>query len=180
MAGLQGNLALSGGEVINAMAGQELRLDGNNPFPVNNGGDRDISDIVGQLGYSSGVANIEALYRLDDQNYLLRRSEIRGQYNFGLASIGLDHVRINDDAVLDDRNDLTAYGGVKIYEGVNVNAFARRDILRNAMVMAGGGFSIDYDCVVLYTSLNRTFTQDRDFQPDTSITFSLGLKNLTQ
>lgn len=180
MAGLQGNLALSGGEVINAMAGQELRLDGNNPFPVNNGGDRDISDIVGQLGYSSGVANIEALYRLDDQNYLLRRSEIRGQYNFGLASIGLDHVRINDDAVLDDRNDLTAYGGVKIYEGVNVNAFARRDILRNAMVMAGGGFSIDYDCVVLYTNFNRTFTQDRDFQPDTSITFSLGLKNLTQ
>ncbi len=192
MAGLQTSLALSGGEVITAMAGQELRLDGNNPFPVNNvsslngglkngglkKGGRDVSDIVGQLGYSASNANIEALYRLDDQNYLLRRSEVRGQYRYGIASVGLDHVRINDDAVLDNRNDLTAYGGVNIYDGVNLNAFARRDILRDAMVMAGGGFTIDYDCVVLYTNFAKAFTSDRDFKQDTSITVSLGLKNL--
>jgi LPS-assembly protein len=179
MAGVQGSLSLNNGDAINAMIGQELRINGENPFPVSGRNNDDSSDIVGQVGYSGSNLSMEALYRLDDEDYLLRRSEFRGQYSLGASSIGVDHVFIDDDAILANRNDLTLYAGTRIYQDLGVSVFARRDLLRDAMVMAGGSFSWDYDCIVIQTDFARAFTSDRDFQQDTSVTFRIGLKNLS-
>jgi LPS-assembly protein len=180
MAGLQGQMALSEGEVISAMAGQEVRLDdNNNPFPVTNDPSRDASDIVGQVAYDGARLNLDSRYRLDTQDYALRRWEARGNYRFSWASFGVDHVRIDDDAILDDRNDLTAYSSVQPWEDINISVYGRRDFLRDAMVMAGTGIAFSYDCITLYTNFNREFTRDRDFKPDTSITFNIGLKNIS-
>jgi LPS-assembly protein len=179
MAGIQSSLNLDNGDAINAMLGQELRLSGDNPFPVSGVNRNDTSDIVGQLGYNGSNLSLEALYRVDDEDYLLRRSEIRGQYSLMGSSIGVDHVFIDDDAILANRNDLTLYAGTTLYQDFSVSAFARRDLLRDAMVMAGGSFAWTYDCIVLQTNFAKAFTSDRDFQEDTSITFLIGLKNLS-
>ncbi len=178
MAAVRGKAALPGGDTVSAMVGQEVRLDGEHSFPVNNDPGRDASDIVGQLGYDGSDLMLDAMYRLDTRDFELRRTELRGLYNYGRGTITADYVRIDDDAVLDDRDDITASASLQATDTLNLSVFGRRDLLRDDMVIAGVGAFIDYDCVNLYTNFTREFTRDRDFEPDTSLTLRVGLKNI--
>jgi LPS-assembly protein len=178
MAGVRTQLALSAGDSVSAMVGQEARLAGNNPFPVTSNPSNDLSDVVGQLGYDGKDVQLDYHTRVDADRGELRRNEVRGLYNFGRGTASADYTSINNDPVLADRKDITAGIGMQATETVGVNLFARRDMLRDAMVGAGAGAVINYDCVTLTTNLVREYTRDRDFQPDTSITFRIGLKNL--
>jgi hypothetical protein len=155
-----------------------LRLTGNNNFPVHNDPREDLSDVVGQLGYEGQDVQLDYRYRVDADQAELRRNEVRGLYNFGRGNVMVDYLNINQDPVLDDREDITAGAGVQAMDNLGLSAFARRDLLRNAMVIAGGSAVIDYDCVTLTTTVTREFTRDRDFEPDTSIGVRVGLKNL--
>jgi LPS-assembly protein len=178
MAGVQAQAALSGGDVLSAMVGQEERIAGKNPFPVSDDMGDDFSDVVGQLGYDGRNVQLDYRYRLDEADAELRRSELRGLVNVGRTTIAADYLNINNDPILDDREDVTASLGVRPTDTLGMSVFARRDLLRDAMVIAGAGAMIDYDCVTLSTNLTREFTRDRDFEPDTSITFRVGLKNI--
>lgn len=178
--GVNAQTSLPNGDVVSGMIGQNIQLDGNNTFPLSNDTGRDYSDVVGRLGYDGKALNVDYRYRFDTDDAELRRSEVRGRYNLGRGIVTLDHLRTNDDAVLDDRNELTGSASLNITKDFSISAFGRRDLLRNDMIIAGGGAVINYDCVTFYPSITREFTRDRDFEPDTSITLKIGLKGLNQ
>jgi LPS-assembly protein len=178
MAGVRGAVGLASGATVSAMVGQEVRLAGNNAFPVHNDPREDVSDVVGQVGYEGQDVMLDYRYRVDTEQAELRRNEVRGLYNFGRGNVMVDYLNINEDPVLDDREDITAGAGIQATDTVNLSAFARRDLLRDAMVIAGGSAMWTYDCITLTTTVMREFTRDRDFEPDTSIGLRVGLKNL--
>lgn len=178
IAGVNMQATLSGGDVLSAMVGQEVQLNGENPFPVSDDPGSDASDIVGRVGYNGSDTSLDARYRADATASTLRRAELRASHHFGRGNISTDYILINDDERLDDREDITASLGVQPWPGLNLRSYGRRDLLNENMITAGVGATYHYDCITLFTDFSRNFTRDRDLEPDTSLTVGLALKNL--
>ncbi len=178
IAGVRVHSVLPSGSRVQAMIGQEVQLDGESRYPVNNDAGRDASDIVGDVSYTGASGYAGYRYRLGSDDMELRQSELRGNYRLGRVGVGIDHFMVNEDAILEDRNDLTASVSVRATGSLMFNAFGRRDLELDAMVIAGGGAVWNYDCITLQANVVREFTRDRDFEPDTSVTLRVGLKNL--
>ncbi len=176
--GVNAHTRLTNGAHISGMIGQNIQIDSNNTFPLSNDPGRDYSDVVGHVAYDGKKLDVDYRYRLDTDDMELRRSEVKGLYNYGRGTVSVDHLRIQDDVVLSDRNEITAAASLNITKDVSISAFGRRDLMTDSMLIAGGGAVIKYDCVTFYPAVTREFTRDRDFEPDTSITLRVGLKNL--
>ena len=54
----------------------------------------------------------------------------------------------------------------------------RRDLGENTSINMGAGLSYQNECILFTTEVRRTFTRDRDLQPDTSINFIIKFRNL--
>jgi LPS-assembly protein len=178
--GMNAHAYLGDSREISGMIGQNIQLDGSNPFPLSNEPNDDFSDVVGRVGYQDTTYNLDYRYRVDTDDVALRRSEVRALASNTLGSLSVDHLYIKDDVVLSDRDEITAGGLLNITEDFSVNAFGRRDLLNDAMIIAGAGATINYDCVTFYPQITRAYVSDRDFRPDTSITVRVGLKGLSE
>lgn len=178
--GVNAHMNLNDGREISGMIGQNFQIDGNNPFPLSNEPARDFSDVVGRIGYQDRIYNLDYRYRYDTDDAELRRSEVRALANYKRGSLSIDHLRIQDDVVLSDRNEITGAASARLTDDFSLSAFGRRDLLSNDMIIAGAGAIINYDCVTFYPQVTREFTRDRDFEPDTSITLRVGLKGLSE
>ncbi|NET71455.1 MAG: LPS-assembly protein LptD [Sphaerospermopsis sp. SIO1G2] len=178
MVGLHTQAALSSSDVVSATIGHEMQLDGNSLFPASNDPSRKASDIVGQVGYDGRHLTVDAMYRIGTDDFQLRRAELRSLYQYDLGSLSASYVRIHDDAVLEDRNDLMASASLQATDALRFHAFGNRNLLTQEMVIAGVGAVYDYDCLTIQADVIREFTRDRDIEPDTSFTVRLGLQNL--
>jgi len=69
---------------------------------------------------------------------------------------------------------------IALSDAWSINGVARRDIEQNQMLFAGTGLVYKNECFTLLTGLARTYTRDREVEPDTSFTVRVAFKNLNE
>ncbi len=177
-----GAYGTSGGRTT-AFFGQTFRVKADSTFAPGSGLEDNRSDFVGRVEISpADYFDLTYRFRLDRNNFSSRRSEVD-------FAVGPDWLRFNlgflslDDAPAD-------LGAVGRREEINVSArlqanpywsftvHNRRDLSNSNTINMGAGITYQDECVLFATEVERRFTQDRDFEPETVLKFVIKLKYL--
>jgi len=165
-----------------ALFGQSARAKEDDLFESGSGLEHQLSDYVGRIFVQpSPLVDVSWRFRLDRRDFVARRNEIdlaagpewlRGQIGF---------------ADLDRQSGTTTeefVGGREAVVGVSTTlldtysfaAQTRRDLKDNATIRWNLGLSYEDECVLVGTGVTRSFTRDRDVQPDTVLYFTVKLR----
>jgi LPS-assembly protein len=171
--------------LITGFIGQSFRLRDNNDFSAGSGLNEQLSDLVARVRYSPN-SNINILYRtrIDPDDFSANRSEV--DLGFGFLErrgwINLDYLLVSEEAgtgEFGDREEISGSLSYRINNYWRMNANARRDLSANGgFISYGGGFMYEDECFIFNTTLNRSFTRDRDIEPTDNIFFKLTFKHL--
>jgi LPS-assembly protein len=174
------------------MLGQSWRISGTDlVFADGAGLEGDVSDLVGRtlISYRNWL-DFEHRYRVDEQNFAVRRNEINVTAANEKRGLTVGYLKLDRDLTFINREDR---------EEIRANAFYQID--QNWRLSGGSihrltgatvgdvteddggveydvGISYSNECIELGVRLRETFTSDRDVEPGTSILFRLKLKNL--
>lgn len=177
--GLRGEAEFPGEHYLNFLVGQDYSLSGDAINVLGTSSSDDFSDYVGQVGYESGMLNVDYRVWLREDDLALRRNEISGVLTTRYLDLYSDYIYLNEDPVLEDLNEIFVGGNLRVNENWSLNGFVRRDLeSKDDTRAAGGGVVWQNECVTIFTGVTREFFRDRDIQPDTSVSVRVGLKNL--
>ena len=174
--------AVKGG-YITAMMGQSYRLKADSTFADKTGLEDKRSDYVGRLIVSpSHFIDYVHRFRLDRDTFSIRRNEI--DLALGPQKLHLDIGYLSLDKELtaeafESREEFRATARARITKLWTADANMRRDLTEDGGALSHGlGLIYSDECIEFTTRFERTFTEDRDVRPSSSISFRVKLKNL--
>ena len=164
--------------------GQSYRVESNSViFPKGSGLSGNFSDLVGRwdtkLSKSMGIAH---RFRLDKDTLRVRRNEIDVQYGADEGGVNIGYFQLNrnrQEEGLDDREEIRmgAYFKPKnnwmIFGDVIQNLTSGSDPVSHRL-----GLKYQNECLEFRLSWRKSYTEDRDIVPGSSINFSIRLKHL--
>jgi LPS-assembly protein len=180
-------IGLLRGGTSSLFLGQSYRLQRDDTFPVESGLEDHFSDFVGRLQVSpSRYLDTIYRFRVDKDSFEARRHEVG-------ASLGPRSLRLNLNYIfLDNRPDQVEFRSPRKQIGGSVLAQVLPNwsigggVLRDLAPPTGDeralrhGVNVAYEdeCFIFTTEYLRTFTEDRDVKPSTTLFFRLVFKTL--
>ncbi|MEM9287511.1 MAG: LPS assembly protein LptD [Pseudomonadota bacterium] len=152
-------------------------------YPQGTGLEGNFSDIVGRVSLNvRDWLSIRNRFRFDKNNFSVRRNEVNATVGTDRFSITVGYERLNRNPGPDlpsDREELRLASRLRINEnwqitGSTVQALTSgREPVRNRA-------SLIYtdECLEFQLNYRRNFTEDRDVEPGTAVTFRVVLRNL--
>lgn len=176
--GLRTQYLSSDNDTIELLLGQSYNADSDTPFPNSNEQGENLSDYIGRLAYSTNHYWMAYRFGIDREDFTPNRSELATAFTYGRYGFNLNYLKVVDNAFLGDSEQ--AYGGVNfpIYEGLSGALGATRDLDSDQMLSQTGVLTYQNECFNLSLIALRSFTRDRDLEPNTSISLRIGFKNL--
>lgn len=178
--GIRSQLHFDGGSHIHFLFGQNYHTDNNNLFPYSNDLDEEMSDYVGRLAWNyTNALQLAYRFRLDQQSFELKRSEVEGRINANPVRLRMNYVKLEEDPYLENSEELRAAAALRLTDQWTWTLNGRRDMEDDGgMIRAGTGLVFQNECVTLGTSINRYYIRDRDVEPSTSVKLEVLLRNL--
>jgi len=166
-----------------AMIGQSYRLKADSTFADRTGLENKRSDYVGRLTISpSEFLDYVQRIRIDRDTLTIRRNEFDLAVGPERLRLDLGYLSLSKELTANDfasREELRMSAKARLTNTWSADAHSRRDLTQEGGSIAHGlGLVYEDECVVFTTRFDRTFTQDRDVQPSSSITFRVRLKGL--
>jgi len=165
-----------------AFLGQSYRLREDSAFPPNSGLADKLSDIVGRVEIAPAFpVNLLYRFRLDKDDLTPSRNEVYTSVGPRAFNVNVNYAFFGEGSGSGEfgaREEVTAGFRSQVTPAWAIGAATRRDLERNESL--SHVFRLEYTCDCLTATLDftRTFTQDRDVQPSTSIFLRLIFKNL--
>ena len=174
------------GERVDALLGQVFRLKEDRSFDSGSGLRGRLSDYVGRVSVRPLPAtDLVYRFRLDRHDFSVRRNEVDLAARFDWLRGSLTYVDVgrrhagSGTAPPANRKEIVLGGAATLPDGWTLSAGTRRNL-------AGDGTAIDWnvglsyrdECVLVDTRMVRSFTRDRDVEPDTRFLFTVLLKHL--
>ncbi len=190
--GVRGGISNSIGD-ISFLFGQNYRINEDKTFTIESGLGDNFSDYVGRislgnLGNKSSFAglspsNIELSYRfrIDKDNFTLRRNEIAANIHIDRFVFNLGYILLDEENELFDRQEFVANAAFPISNGWSFTTGGRRNLENNGgWISISAGLVYENECLKISNRMTREFTRDRDIEPSTSYTVRIAFKNLGQ
>ncbi len=173
-----------------AMVGQSYKIEEDHNFDERSGLRDNRSDIVGRISHSyQGIFDIAYQFRLDKDNFVSKKNLIHAGLNEKKISVYLDYLATNqlfdqnNSSLLTDQNNrkfLTTTTELRLVDDWVLGGYINRDVEVGAWRSVGSKILFKGQCVTYTLGLDRDFTTDRDAKENTSISFLISLKNLTE
>ena len=165
-----------------ALFGQSIRQKVNALFEPGSGLEHRLSDFVGNIHVEpSPWVDVSLRFRLDHRNAKIRRNEIdlAAGPSWLRGRIGFVDLEQQPESMTGDsqggRQALMSFTA-KPFDNWTFSSRIRRDIEDNASINWRFGLSYEDECVLVSTGVSRSFTRDRDIEPDTVWLLSVVLK----
>ena len=166
-----------------ALFGQSARAKDDTLFGNGSGLEHQLSDYVGSIFMQpSPLVDLSWRFRLDRRGFVARRNEIdlnagpdwlRGRVGFAdleRQTGGMAEEFVGGrEAVLGARSSFQ--------DNWTFTAETRRDLKDSATIHWNIGLTYEDECVEVGTGVSRSFTRDRDVQPDTVLHLTVRLRN---
>jgi LPS-assembly protein len=178
--GLNGAWLANAGQQVGFLFGQSVSVDDSTPFPYNDEQGEHFSDYVGRLTFDYDPFRVGYRFRLDRKNLSPNNQTVSTSFNYRPVWLRVDYIALDDDQFLNDREEMLVAGNLAVTDEWSLNASARRDILNGSMTYASAGVVFQNECFGISTQFRRSFTRDRDVEPDTSITVRVAFKNINE
>ncbi|MGF1456417.1 MAG: LPS-assembly protein LptD [Alphaproteobacteria bacterium] len=172
------------------LLGQSIRLREQSEFPDGSGIENEFSDYVGRINFRAGnLIDFRHRFRLDRQTFEFSRNEIDLDFQTKHVGVTAGYLSIEPQiadplpgitppvTLLDDRQEIRLEGRTRFTDNWSVRGGARRDLEDGEMISNFASLIYRNDCTVIEGLYRRTFTQDRDVAPETSILFRFRLLN---
>ena len=178
-----GVYGISGGRTT-AFFGQSYRVKADSTFERGSGLEDNFSDFVGSVNISpADFVDLSFRFRLDHDDLSPRRSEVNLtggpnwlRVNFGYLSLDDPPDNLDDD--VEAREEINVSARFRFDSNWSISANARRNLTTDNTIRYGFGINYGDECLIFSTRFVRSFTQDRDVEPTTSIQFVVTLRNL--
>ena len=178
-----GVYGISGGRTT-AFFGQSYRVKADSTFERGSGLEDKFSDFVGSVNISpADFVDLSFRFRLDHDDLSPRRSEVNLnggpnwlRINFGYLSLDDPPDNLDDD--VEAREEINVSARFRFASNWSISANTRRNLTTDNTIRYGFGINYGDECLIFSTRFVRSFTQDRDVKPTTSIQFVVTLRNL--
>ncbi len=165
---------------VSAIVGQSARAKDDRQFSDGSGLERELSDVIGRIFVQpSPLLDLSLRFRLDHRNFATRRNEIdldAGpewlRARIGFADLERQPESIIGESVGGREGVLGVTSGLA--GGWTLSAETRRDLKDDASIDWRAALAYEDECIRISTGISRSFTRDRDIQPDT--VFHLAVK----
>ena len=165
-----------------ALFGQSIRQKKNTLFEPGSGLEHRLSDFVGHILIEpSPWVDLSLRFRLDHRNARIRRNEIdlAAGPSWLRGTVGFVDLDQQPESMTGD-----SHGGRQALMGFTAKPFdnwtfssrIRRDLEDNTSINWRFGLSYEDECVLIGTGMSRSFTRDRDIEPDTVWLLTVVLK----
>ena len=156
-----------------ALFGQSVREKKNALFEPDSGLEHRLSDFVGHiLMEPSPLIDLSLRFRLDHRDASIRRNEIdlaagpswlRGRVGFVDLVQQPERMMGGGSGGREARLSFTT----KPFDNWTFSSGIRRDVEDNTSIDWRAGLSYEDECILINTGVSRSFTRDRDIEPDT-------------
>ena len=155
-----------------ALFGQSVRAKNDSPFDRETGLEDQMSDYVGRILFQpSPLLDVSLRFRLDHRDYAIRRNELdilAGprwlRTRLGFADLDRPRLGARGD-ILGGRE---AYLGVRTqpFDNWTFSATTRRELREETSIRWNVDLSYEDECILVSTGVSRSFTRDRDIEPE--------------
>ena len=154
----------------------------NSTFAVGTGLEDKQSDFVGRVILSPNRhINIVNRFRFDRRSLSLDRNELQLSWRYWRVDGGITYTRLAEeatDASLVEREEVSLVAGVDVTRNWRLFGSYRRDLEANRNIRSDIGVQYEDECTLVQVSFRRDFTEDRDVSADSTVFFTIRLKNL--
>lgn len=185
--GIKTGLYQNSGNYTDVFIGQSFRLEEEgNTFQQGSGLSNEYSDFVG--GVRTRINNkydLNYRFQLDGRQLQSRRHEANAQYNgdrFGLSAYYFFVDSIASAGFTESREQITTNAYWNVDDNWRLRNYTVYDLGVDKTGLLKTNFGVDYlaECYTLSFNAERNFTDESSGESDTSITFRIGLKNLSE
>ncbi len=176
--GLRGQAQFYYYNTVDWLIGQHYRVNPDRNFPFTNDLTSHFSDYVGKVGVTSDPFIFAYRFRFDKDTLSPKRQEVDTVYTYGYLSVGASYLSLQNDPILDTKEEIVGNAALKLTEYWTFNVAGRRDLELDLTSSSSVGLMFQNECASINTQIGRTFTRDRDIKPSTSVIFTISLKNL--
>ena len=156
-----------------ALFGQSVRDRKNPLFEPGSGLEHRLSDFVGHiLMQPSPLIDLSLRFRLDHRDAAVRRNEIdlAAGPSWLRGRIGFVDLHRQPTSMMGDvggGREAHASFTTKPFDNWTFSSGIRRDVEDNTSINWRAGLSYEDECILINTGISRSFTRDRDIEPDT-------------
>ena len=173
----------SGGQTT-ALLGQTVRLKDDSTFGTGTGLEDSFSDYVGRLSVTpADYLDVNYRFRLNRRNFTAQRNEVSAAIGPSYLRLSLSYVQLSSEGsnidAFANREELTVAGTVALTGSWDLTIDHRRNLVDDGgSLNSGATLLYEDECLLFRVRANRSFTEDRDVDPETSILFTIQFKNL--
>ncbi|MEO0361032.1 MAG: LPS assembly protein LptD, partial [Pseudomonadota bacterium] len=154
-----------------ATGGRVIRFDDTDDFTPDSGLDGNVSDYVAgaSIDYRDWLS-LDMRGRFGDA-LGINRAEIGGALDFAPLTLSGYYLFVDDDPAegsFDDRSEVTLAASLALDRNWTVGGDARRDLIEDRFVTAGGVLSYEDECAAIEAYVRRRFTESDDAPRGTS------------
>jgi LPS-assembly protein len=181
--GLRASAIGQGGGSSSVFLGQSYRLRKDDTFPVGSGLEDRLSDYVGRVQIRpASFFDTNYRFRIDKDNYQPKRHEVGVSVGPPALRIGLNYIFIEqtpNETAFRTREELQGVVLARLTPTWSAGANMLRNLGENGGELRHG-FSLIYEdeCFTFSTNFARSFAEDRDVRPSSSLLFRISFKNL--
>lgn len=176
--GIRARWQFADNRAVNAMFGQSYSFSDGNPYIATQGGNN-ASDYVGKVAIEYHPLDVAYRFLIDRDNGGLKRNDVNARLSLHPVNLSADFTSLDEDILLPDRREILASTSVALNENWTLSGFGRRDLTdAGSWVSAGTSIAFQNECLTVWGNMNRNFTRDRDYEPDTSVSLRFSLKNI--
>ena len=171
-----------GGGYATLLFGQSIRLNDDDTFADKTGLEDNRSDYVGRFDFvPSSFIDLNQRIRLDRDTFSIRRHEVSLSAGPKFLRIDASYVALSRELTTDElggREELDVTGRLRVTPNWSITAATRQDLKEEATLSFSSAIEYEDECLFFGIDLDRTFFNDRDLEPSTSVTVRLKLKHL--
>jgi LPS-assembly protein len=163
------------------MLGQSYRLKKDDTFVAGSGLDDNFSDLVGRIQATPGqIFDVFYRTRLKKENLEPQRNEL--DINMGTTALNLNtryaYFNRQEGSEFAAREELSGSLSSQITDTWRSSLSASKDLAEGDTRSMNLNLTYEDECFLFSTTINRTFFQNQDLQPENSMVFRLLFKTL--
>ncbi|MBC6440343.1 MAG: LPS-assembly protein LptD [Rhodospirillales bacterium] len=173
-----------GGGRSELLIGQTWRERDDNTFAPESGFDGHFSDYVGRLVISpSRYVNLLYRFRIDDEEFSFKRSELGVRVGSERAVLGVAYIRLDEAAgnVVDTdgtREQIMTTARLQVQDEWVLSGDWREDLQGGGTISYSGAITYENECIAITGRAERRLTSNIGIDPETVLFFTVELRTL--
>ena len=181
-AGINYTYRFNSGGYAKASFGQSYQIAGKNSFDEDSGLEDDYSDFVGAFFLQMNENLLfTSRFRLDNQSFALRHNEFGLNARYGRLNFSANYAKL-DKAVAFSRpnrqEEIFTQAALQITDSWTVYGGLRYNIEDKDLISNFAGVGFDDECFAVKIHYRETFVEDRDIDPERSVSLRFELKTI--